>query len=236
MTKANIISAGTANRLFWLGRYEERVYVTMHLLRKCYDQMIDGSPTDYHAFWKKFDVENTYASNDEFEYGMLYDEQNVSSVLSCLNRAMDNAMVLRSDIKSETLSYLEMSVAKMHEKRAENNTNITCLQQLTDWSLAFFGSVEQRIENRVVLGAIFCGRIIEYIDALLRFEYPLERLQYSFEGLLTYTKTIPSLVDEEALAKIDALLVPELYESKDLLTANTTKLELMMLLGRVVRV
>ena len=46
MVKSNVISATNANRLFWLGRYEERVHLTLHLLRKCYDAMIDGKPNE----------------------------------------------------------------------------------------------------------------------------------------------------------------------------------------------
>ena len=47
MVKNTIISANKANSLFWLGRYEERVYITLHLMRKCYDKMIDGEMEDY---------------------------------------------------------------------------------------------------------------------------------------------------------------------------------------------
>ena len=43
MVKNRILSANKANSLFWLGRYEERVYITLHLMRKCYDKMIDGT-------------------------------------------------------------------------------------------------------------------------------------------------------------------------------------------------
>ena len=43
MTQNNLISATKANSLYWLGRYEERVYITLHLLRKCYDKMTTAS-------------------------------------------------------------------------------------------------------------------------------------------------------------------------------------------------
>ena len=69
-----IISANTANRLFWLGRYVERVYMTLHLLRRVYDKMIDGQPADYESFWKKLDMTDSYASTGEFTLGMMYDE------------------------------------------------------------------------------------------------------------------------------------------------------------------
>ena len=55
MVKNTIISANKANSLFWLGRYEERVYITLHLMRMCYDKMIDGEMEDYWPFWQKLD-------------------------------------------------------------------------------------------------------------------------------------------------------------------------------------
>ena len=82
MVKSDIISATKANRLYWLGRYEMRVYLTLHQLNKCCDEMIDGSPEAYHAVWTKLDAMGNYKTNDEFILGMLYDENNPSSVIS----------------------------------------------------------------------------------------------------------------------------------------------------------
>lgn len=92
-----------------------RVYLTLHQLNKCCDEMIDGKPDDYKAFWAKLDAMGNYRTNDEFTLGMLYDEQNPSSVISAQKCAMDNAILLREDIMSETLSYLEMSVSLMRK-------------------------------------------------------------------------------------------------------------------------
>ena len=103
MVKNTIISA--------LGRYEERVYITLHLMRKCYDKMIDGEMEDYRPFWQKLDPFGVYQTNEEFTLGMMYDDGNPSSVMSAQTKAMDNAILLREEIMSETLSYLEMSVA-----------------------------------------------------------------------------------------------------------------------------
>ncbi len=36
-----IISVDQADRLFWLGRYSERVYTTLRLYSKSFDSMID---------------------------------------------------------------------------------------------------------------------------------------------------------------------------------------------------
>lgn len=202
MTQSKIISAANANRLYWLGRYEERVYTTLHLLRKCYDKMIDGEPADYASFWRRFDVNNTYASVQEFELGMLYDEHHPSSVLSAQLGALDNAMLLRNSITSETLSYLEMSVARLRRCKAERRMNINDLQPVTDWALAFFGSAEQRIENTMALDIIQTGRITEHIDMLLRFDYPVERVSFALDALQQRLERLPELADMAVAGQI----------------------------------
>ena len=73
MVKNLIISASKANQLYWLGRYQERVYMTLHLLRKCYDQMIDGNPESYHPLRDMLDPMHNYPNNEEFALGMVYD-------------------------------------------------------------------------------------------------------------------------------------------------------------------
>lgn len=47
MKTSTILSPSKANSLYWLGRYTERVYLELHLLRLCFDKMIDGDPQEY---------------------------------------------------------------------------------------------------------------------------------------------------------------------------------------------
>ena len=176
MTQKNLISATKANSLYWLGRYEERVYITLHLLRKCYDKMIDGELEDYSLLWTRLDVNGVYQSSEEFTFGMMYDEDNIASVMAAQVKAKDNAILLRENIMSETLSYLEMSVALMKECKERHEMNITALQPVIDWSLAFWGSAEQRLRNHKALYIMMIGRNVENLDMLLRFDYPYERV------------------------------------------------------------
>lgn len=204
-----------ANRLFWLGRYVERVYMTLHLLRRVYDKMIDGEPTDYKAFWLKLDMTDSYASNGEFTLGMMYDEENPGSVLSSLNRAMDNAIMLREDIKSETMSYIEMSIALMKKYRSEAMPNVTNLQPITDWMLALRGSVAQRVETPKVLSIIAIGQLVEKIDIMLRFCYCYDRIATQYYMLKNWAKEWPELMDENIDAQITEMLQAEAYANAD---------------------
>lgn len=217
MVKSNIISAMKANRLYWLGRYEERVYLTLHLLRKCYDKMIDGDSNDYDTFWQKLDVSNNYQTEDEFKLGMMFDDQNVSSVFSSLLRAQDNAILLREDIMSETLSYIEMSTALMRRLQSRRDSNILSLQPVTDWTLAFWGSVQQRVLNSKARTLMYLGREIENMDFLLRFDYPLERVGISFNLIRKHLELNEGFYEKEVLADIESVL--DSYEDETT-TAN----------------
>lgn len=209
------ISATKANRLFWLGRYVERVYMTLHLLRRVNDQMIDGKPEDYSSFKSKLDLADSYATTGEFTLGILYDNDNPSSMVSSLTRAMDNAIMLREDIKSETMSYIEMSISLAKKMRRNAEDNITNLQPITDWMLAFRGSAAQRIEEPRMLSLIAIGQLVEKIDMMLRFSYPYERIATQFTLLQTWTIVWPELIDECIVKKISDMLLPAAYANAD---------------------
>lgn len=215
MVKNLIISASKANQLYWLGRYQERVYMTLHLLHKCYDQMIDGNPEKYHVLRNALDPSNSYTDNEAFALGMVYDENNPSSVFSALNHAMDNAILLREDIYTETLSYIELSISLMKKCKKENKINFTLLQYITDWSLAFWGSAEQRIFNTRILTLMMIGRHVEFLDMMLRYNYDLKRITLSYKTLKKYLLEIPASVDSDAANQLDALLVEEAFNLSD---------------------
>ncbi len=215
MTKNLTISAMKANRLFWLGRYEERVYMTLHLLRQCYDKMIDGDAKDYEEFWQKLDSTSSYATPEDFRLGMMYDEKNPCSIISELNYAKDNAILLREDIMSETLSYIEMSIAHMNKCKVSGESNITMLQPITDWTLSFWGSTFQRINNFKIISLIVIGRNVELIDMLIRFGYPFDRIQLAYDEIKRYGSHVPRTLDSIIQKQLDNLLTAYQYEHQD---------------------
>ena len=215
MVKSDIISATKANRLYWLGRYECRVYLTLHQLNKCFDEMIDGEPDDYTEFWKKLDSSGIYQTNDEFTFGMLYDDTNPCSVLSAQKYAMDNAILLREDIMSETLSYLEMSLALLRKCKQEATVNISHLQPVIDWSLAFWGSSEQRLQNHKALSIMMIGRNVENFDMQLRFGYPYRRVALAYDSLKRYCKDLQGSLDENISGQLDKLITADHFDLSD---------------------
>lgn len=201
MVKCNIISPMKANHLFWLGRYVERVYMTLHILRKCYDKMIDGEPADYEMFWDRLDTQKNYKENAEFTFGMLYDDKNVNSILSSLNFALDNAILLREDITSESLSFIEMSIASLKKCKKKKVLNITDLQNVTDWMLAFWGSCEERITINNELSMLLVGKYVEKMDLCLRFNYPFKTIDFLYAKLNHVGPSVRNLLFDPVVEK-----------------------------------
>ena len=56
-----VISVEQTDRLYWLGRYAERVYTTMKLYFRTYDTMIDAGE-DYDRFCRALEIPNIYTS------------------------------------------------------------------------------------------------------------------------------------------------------------------------------
>ncbi|MBQ5494292.1 MAG: alpha-E domain-containing protein [Prevotella sp.] len=232
MVKNTIISAVKANSLFWLGRYEERVYITLHLLRKCHDKMIDGELEDYWPIWQKLDTTGAYQTIEEFTFGIMYDDTNPSTVMAAQTKAMDNAILLREDILSETLSYLEMSLALLKECRKKQEKNVICLQPVIDWSLAFWGSAQQRLQNHKALYIMSIGRNVENMDMLLRFDYSYERVALAYDSLKRYCKQMPNIIDEDIEGELNSLIIEERFNLNDVEYKN----KLLELINQLVKV
>ena len=232
MVKNYIISAAKANNLYWLGRYECRVYMTLHFMNKCCDKMIDGSPADYMDLWNKLDMTGMYDTPEAFTLGMLYDEKNPGSLVSAQRLAMDNAILLREDIMSETLSYIEMSLSLMKKCKAGGETNVSRLQQVIDWSLAFWGSAEQRTHNHRALMLMTLGRNVENMDMLLRFGYPQRRIALSLDTLKHTAVGMDDMIDDNMLAHVETLTAADNFD----LDNDEFKHTLLKYVNQIVRV
>lgn len=192
-----ILSANTANQLFWLGRYAERGYQMLHLLRKAYDEIIDvpDGVMPYSEFLEKIGV---YISSDisscKQMMAQIYDINTVNSLHYIIERMMDNAIVLRPEIYSESFSYIEMCRNLIREKSKDNEPNISELQPITDYLLAFWGSIRERVSGRTY-SLLELGRLIEHLDMNIRFDYQHYRIDEVWSRVKAYMPSEQDLFD-----------------------------------------
>lgn len=229
--KQTVISPVKANSLYWLGRYTERIYLELHLLRRCFDMMIDGRPSEYNNYLTAIGNSVTYPDLATQRDGLVHDKYNPVSVLSCVERANDNAVLLRDEITSATLSYVQMSLETLR-RNAEKSVepNVDELQTLTDWMLAFWGSVEERVYDERIRVLLKIGKLVEHMDMNIRFSYKFYRIEEAFESLMRCFKEEPRAFDAESIEALKYLLKEDDYNPKDPVYVN----KVLYLLGNVV--
>ena len=162
-----IISVEQADRLYWLGRYTERVYTTLRMFSKSFDTLIDGIADGYVDFCKNIDIPNIYGGKEDFVKRYPFDPEIPDSIISNLNRAYDNAIVLRESIGSECLAYIQLAIYEMN-KASKSKSPMIELQKVNDNLLAFYGIADDRIDSENVRNIIKAGKRIERIDMYAR--------------------------------------------------------------------
>lgn len=192
----------------------------LHLMRKAYDEVIDVPVGEkpYSDFLEKL---NGYSCREfTTSYQMMqqiYDEGTVTSLRSVIERMMDNAIVLRPEIYSESFGYIELCRDKIREEAERGQMNITGLQPITDWLLAFWGSVSERVHGRTYY-LLMIGRLVERLDVCLRFEYKDYRIMETWNSLVKYMDYCSDTYDEVQMVRVDELLHSK-YDRNEVLAA-----------------
>jgi len=167
-----IISLEQTDRLYWLGRYSERVYTTIRLYFQSYDQLIDNIGETYSSFCSMLEIPNIYQNKADFIKRYPFDKTDTNSIYSNLLRAYDNAIVLREEIGSETLSYIQLALYDM-SKASNSEAPLMELQSVVDNLLAFWGIADDWIDSEVTRNIIKAGKRLERLDLYARLK--LER-------------------------------------------------------------
>lgn len=216
-----IISYEQADRLYWLGRYSERVYTTIRLYFESYDELIDGSEDLYRNFCKSIDIPDIYGSMEVFEENYPFDTANPDSIMSNLTRAYDNAIELRDEIGSEVISYIQLAIYAMNKAKISKAPLIE-MQKVMDNILAFWGIADDSIDSEHARNMIKAGKRIERIDLYGRLKMNRKELMREILRLiprlersgLTYNQNNLMLLKELAEApEIDYYRVVSVVES-----------------------
>ena len=200
-----IISVEQADHLFWLGRYTERVYTTLRFYFPRFDSMIDETVDSYQAFCESIDIPDVYSSKEDFLRRYPFDADNPDSIISDLNRAYDNAIVLRESIGSEALSYIQLAMYDMN-KAAVSKSPLIELQYLIDHILSFWGIADDQIDSEQVRNMIKAGKRIERIDMYARLKLSREELIREVCRMIPRVERSGLIYDKEKLGQMKSLV------------------------------
>ncbi len=200
-----IISVEQVDHLYWLGRYTERVYTTLKMFAMSYDKMLDATEEVYPKYCEALDIPNIYSSKEDFLSRYPFDSRITDSIISNLNRAYDNAIVLRETIGSDALSYIQLSIYAMN-KAAKSDSPLIELQQIMDDLLAFWGIVDDQIDVEQIRNIIKAGKRIERIDLYARLERDKKSLEREVHRMIPRVLRSGMKYNESALSKVSSLI------------------------------
>lgn len=205
-----IISVEQADRLFWLGRYTERVYTTLRLYSKSFDELIDGIADSYQEFCQMIDIPDVYGSKAVFEEKYPFDETNPDSIMSNLTRAYDNAIELRDEIGSEVLAFIQLAIYAMNKAKISKAPLIE-MQKVMDNILAFWGIADDSIDSEYSRNIIKAGKRIERIDLYARLNISRKELSREVARLVPRLQRSGLTYNEEKLNLLKTLVeAPEI--------------------------
>ncbi|MCM1061023.1 MAG: alpha-E domain-containing protein [Eubacterium sp.] len=173
------------NNLFWLGRYTERVFTTLNSFFKYADRMIEGDENTYRKYLEKINVPDIYRDKDDFFDRYVFDGGDPNSIRSNLDYALGNGTVLRDEIKTPSLSYLQMALDRLDAKRGTDKLRYDLLP-VRDAIYAFWGSVDNNMTDTEARRVIHVGKSVERVDMFMRLSYPAEDISAELDNLLKH--------------------------------------------------
>lgn len=172
----DIISIEKLDHLYWLGRYTERVYTTLRKFYGIYDDMIESPEGMYIQYCERLNIPNIYTSNKQFAKSYLFDAGNPDSLYANMIRAFDNAIVLRDELSTRVLSYVQLALNEFEACR-HTTAPLLELQQVLDYILAFWGAADDYVEKEECRNIMKCGKYMERVDLYIRLNYHREDIE-----------------------------------------------------------
>ena len=203
-----IISLEKSSRLVWLGRYTERTFTICRTLSRYYDEMIDRDEFAYRGFLDCLGLPYIYGSRDAFIKTYIFDPGDPNSLVSQLTRALDNAVVMREELTSDTLCYIQMALDTLREGERDSAHMLT-LQQVVDDLFAFWGSADDNVVSEECRTLMKCGKYVERLDLYVRLGYPYRDVEKELSKLLNRLSKVRFAYDETAAKRIIGLTADE---------------------------
>lgn len=178
-----IISLEKSDHLFWLGRYTERVFTTLQTFFLYYDKMLDMDEGAYKGLCEKLSIPMIYTDKEDFVKKYMFSPADPNSVYSNIRRAYDNGVVLRDELSSKTLSYIQMALDCI-EQAKESASPVYDLQAVIDYLFAFWGCVDDNVEDEECRNIIKCGKYLERLDLYMRLGYSYKSIEKEYNKFL----------------------------------------------------
>ncbi len=202
-----------ANSLYWLNRYVERAENYARLASVSINLTLDF-PQKIDSFWESlllatadkayyFEIYNKITHDDLLKF-ISFDKNNPNSILSCVEKARENARSMKDKISKEMWEHINGTYLKMNEQKQDSiGWRIDDYQLFFDEvkmsCQLFFGIVDSTITRDATWHFSQMGKLIERSDKTSRFldiRYFIEKnndFQDPTTELLLWSATLKSV-------------------------------------------
>lgn len=166
-----IITLNKVDCLWWLGRYTERVFTSLRTFFPYYDTCLDHEVERLKVFSDALDLHADMTDLNTFLKAFLYDRSNPNSICAAMNAAFDNAVMLRPEVGTSTLGYIELALNHLRESKTAEE-RVAALRAANDSLLAFWGALEDSNSTAEIKAFVMAGKYVERLDLFSRFKRP----------------------------------------------------------------
>ncbi len=202
------VTLGKLDSLYWMGRYIERVYQSINMYKTTYDKLIDQDAEYFKTECERMGIENTFGSAMDFAWRIAFDTSHPLSIISNLYRVYDNAMIMRDEITSEALAYVHLAIAEM-KRGKKSEAPLMELQNVEDLIFAFWGCIDDKVDDQGVRNTIKIGKHVERLDILLRRGAERSDLVREINRLMSRVDTTELPFNRKALLYTNAMIEDE---------------------------
>ena len=156
---------------------------------------MDTDVDAFRPFARALDLPEDFQDFDAFIRAFLYDGDNPDSVRSAIQAAFNNAVILRPELSSRLLQYIELAVANITSaaQEAAEARDIYRQRDIADDMLAFWGGIEDSDADRTLKAFVFLGKYLERLDLYTRLGMPAARMDAPLGKLAAYAGMLEGL-------------------------------------------
>jgi uncharacterized alpha-E superfamily protein len=162
------VTANVATNLYWLGRYLERVAMTLREIAVAYDKVIDVDKDAGVKLYRKYDIELSYTNAYDFLNEAIFGDHS-ANLLTILTNARENAIICRHLLDSEAFG----EIIALHAlfKDTDNN-HLEVDYKCMDHAQSLIGEIwnaRSHREHQELSDSFFrIGKIVEEADHRIR--------------------------------------------------------------------
>lgn len=192
-----LLTANVASNLYWLGRYLERIELTLFEINKAYDKVIDVNKDAGTKLYKKFNIDLEYAGALDFLAQAIRGDHSANLAELMVN-ARENAIIARPNIDSSAFGEI-IELHTLFQKMS--NSPLPIDYKDIDIALSLiseiWGAHEKKGHRKCSDYFLRLGKLIEEVDFRLRFNKKEEMTNRIIEDIYVILKILDIDFDED---------------------------------------